>query len=104
MTPEQERQLIFREEAINVVNQSYARGEISENESKTFIAGYVCARENVQEEFEKLRSFCLDYQTYAKDILHSVNVFKSFHELRKGAYAYAIARSSKPKWGYRDVS
>ena len=57
----------------------------------------------LKEEFEKLRSFCLDYQMYANDILHSVNLFKSFHELRKGAYAYAIARSSKPIWGYEDV-
>lgn len=57
----------------------------------------------LKEEFEKLHSFCLNYQIYIHDILHSVNVFKSFHDLRKGAHAYAVSMDKDPKWDYQDT-
>lgn len=57
----------------------------------------------LKEEFEKLHSFCLNYQLYIHDILHSVNVFKSFHDLRKGAHAYAVSMDKDPKWDYQDT-
>ena len=64
---------------------------------------YLEARKKAQEEIEQLHSFCLHYQLYIIDILHSCGVMKSFHQLRKGAHAYAVARGENPTWTYQDV-
>jgi len=71
---------------------------------------YLEARKKAQEEIESINkekeeivSFCLDYQMYIIDILHSANVMQSFHQLRKGAYSYAKSRGGSPKWSYQDT-
>lgn len=35
----------WREEALNVINQSFAKDELSDAEAKAFVAGYVLAKQ-----------------------------------------------------------
>lgn len=110
MTPEQEKE--WREE-FEVAICVWANGKVclDKNANRKYFREvlnwqwevYLSARKKAQEEFEKLHSFCLHYQLYIHDILHSVNIFKSFHELRKGAHAYAISMDRKPTWDYQDI-
>ena len=112
MTPEQEIQ--WREEFEKLINYRgcirFCNGVYTDNRLHQKWIGFKTAKKKAQEEisqlkeeFEKLHSFCLNYQIYIHDILHSVNVFKSFHDLRKGAHAYAVSMDKDPKWDYQDI-
>lgn len=59
--------------------------------------------EAIRTELNAVTAFCYDYQMYIQNILHITNVFKTFHELRKGAYAYAKERSVEVKWSYEGI-